>query len=212
VYEPEKNEPKDTQHRSRRRQQMHTKIPSVGPRRASHNPGKAVRPSVVGILSRRAALIVLTTTRRAGQVGSTFARAASDPKIHTETSSAVSSLVLAGKRARLVGVAKAPSDKQVVAQLRRAGRHASKAMTAATHPGRDHRVVGTRTIVTGAGALGGAAYAGWKVYVRFIPRNQNTAAPGAAEVVDADGRGANKPTETMAPLADPSPSSRTESG
>ena len=93
-----------------------------------------------------------------------------DRKVQSETSAAMSSLVLAGKRARRVGVAKAPNDKKVALQLRRAGRHASKAITAATHPRRRHPVLRTTTIVTGAGALGGAAYAGWKAYDRSSPR------------------------------------------
>ena len=72
----------------------------------------------------------------------------------------------AGKRAQRIGVANASSDKQIAAQLRQAERHASRALAAARHPRRRHRVVRTTTIVTGAGALGGAAYAGWRAYVQ----------------------------------------------
>src|SRR5215472_5032774 len=123
--------------------QMNTKILSVGSRAAARHPGKAMRVSLVALKHRRAILVVTKATRRAAQLGGTVKQAAGNRKVQTEASSAVSSLVRAGKRARRVGAAKAPSDKQVASQLRAAGRHASKAMTAATHPRRRRRVVRT---------------------------------------------------------------------
>jgi hypothetical protein len=142
------------------------KVIEAGTRMAGRHPRKAVKLSVFAVKRRRAILLVVDATRRATAVGSTIKQAAGDRKVQSETSSAVSSLVLAGKRARQVGVANAPGDKQVAVQLHRAGRHATKALTAARRPRHGHRVVRTTTIVTGAGALGGAAYAGWRVYVR----------------------------------------------
>src|SRR5437763_15027260 len=147
---------------------MNAKVLSAASRTVRRHPGKALQVSLFVTKRRRAVFMVIDATRRAAQLGTTVKQAASDRNVQTETSSAVSSLVLAGKRARHVGVAKAPNDKQVAAQLRRAGRHASKAMTAAKHPRRRNRVVRTTTIVTGAGALGGAAFAGWRAYTRPI--------------------------------------------
>lgn len=150
-----------------------TKILTTGSRTVGRHPGKALRVSLIAIRHRRAILVVTKATRRATELGATVKRATANPKVQAEASSAVSSLVLAGKRARRVGVAKATTDKKVAAQLQRAGRHASKALTAARHPRRKRRVVRTTTIVTGAGALGGVAYAGWKTYGRPQP-SENT--------------------------------------
>jgi hypothetical protein len=148
---------------------MNAKVLEAGTRMAGRHPKKTLKLSVFAIRRRRAILMVVNGTRHAAKVGSTVKNAASDRKVQSETSAAVSSLMLAGKRARLVGVTKAADDKQVATQLQRAGRHASKALTAARRPRHGHRVVRTTTIVTGAGALGGAAYAGWRVYARPTP-------------------------------------------
>jgi hypothetical protein len=165
---------------------MNTKVLSAGTRTVRRHPGKALRLSLFAIKRRRAILMVIDTTRRAAHVGATVKQAASNPRVQTETSSAISSLARASRRAQRVGVAKAPNDKQVAAQLRRAGRHASKAMEAATHPRRRHPVLRTTTIVTGAGALGGAAYAGWKAYDRSSPSTLtvNSASPAAPSTTD----------------------------
>jgi hypothetical protein len=142
------------------------KLISTGARTVRRHPGKAVQLSVFAIKKRRAVLMLVNTTRRATEVGSEIKQAAGNRKVQSEASSAVSSLMLAGKRARRVGVTNATADKQVALQLRRAGLHASRAMTAARRPKHKRPVVRTATIVTGAGALGGAAYAGWRVYAR----------------------------------------------
>jgi hypothetical protein len=142
------------------------KVLDAGARMARRHPRKTLKLSVFAVRQRRAILMVVNATRRATEVGSSIKQAAGDRKVQSETSAAVSSLVLASKRARQVGVASAPSDKKVAAQLNRAGRHASKAIMAARRPRRRNRVARTTTIVTGAGALGGAAYAGWRVYAR----------------------------------------------
>jgi hypothetical protein len=143
-----------------------TKVISVGTRTVRRHPGKAMQLSVFALRRRRAILMIVNGTRRATQVGSEVKQAAGNRKVQSEASTALSSLMLAGKRARRVGITSAPADKQVALQLRRAGIHASKAMTAARRPKQKRPVVRTATFVTGAGALGGAAYAGWKVYAR----------------------------------------------
>jgi hypothetical protein len=142
------------------------KVLEAGTRIAARHPKRTLKVSVLAIRRRRAILMVVNGTRAAAKAGSTVKQAAGDRKVKSETSAAVSSLMLAGKRARRVGVANAPADKQVAAQLHRAGRHASKALIAARRPRHRHPVLRTTTIVTGAGAVGGAAYAGWKVYGR----------------------------------------------
>ena len=145
---------------------MNAKVLETGTRMARRHPRKTLQLSMFAIRRRRAIVIVVNSARRATELGSAVKQAAGDRKVQSETSAAMSSLVLAGKRARQVGVAHAPGDKKVAVQLHRAGRHASKALVAARRPRRGHRVVRTTTIVTGAGALGGAAYAGWRVYAR----------------------------------------------
>jgi hypothetical protein len=176
--------------------QMNTKILSAGTRTAARHPGKTMRVSLVALKHRRAILVVTKATRRAAQLGGTVKEAATNPKVQTEASSAVTSLVRAGKRARRVGAAKAPTDKQVASQLRAAGRHASKAMTAATHRRRRGRVVRTTTIVTGAGALGGAAYAGWRAYGRPPQAAEPEPQPSsAAEWAAADGGDVRTPDD-----------------
>ena len=183
---------------------MNTKILGAGSRTVGRHPGTAVRVSLLAIRHRRAILVVTNATRRATQLGATVKRAAANPKVQTEASSVVSSLVLAGKRAQRIGVANAPSDKQVAAQLRQAGRHASRALAAARHPRRKHRVVRTTTIVTGAGALGGAAYAGWRAYGQPLhPAQTEAQATRTPESMAADpsspqtpDNGATSTTET----------------
>jgi hypothetical protein len=170
------------------------KVIGVGARTVRRHPGKAVRLSVFAIKQRRAVLMLVSATRRAAEVGSTVKEAAGNKKVQSEASSAVSSLMLAGKRARRVGVTHAPGDKQVALQLQRAGRHASKAMTAARRPKHKRPVVRTATFVTGAGALGGAAYAGWRVYARPpLPPYQPVPADGMSST---QAKGETEPTST----------------
>jgi hypothetical protein len=87
---------------------------------------------------------------------------AANPRVRAETRLALASLVLAGQRARKVGITGASSDKRVLAQLQQARRHAGKAVATARHARRRQRVIRAFTVIAGAGAVGGAAYAGWK--------------------------------------------------
>jgi hypothetical protein len=135
---------------------------------ASRHPRKALLISVFAIRHRKALLAVTHATERAARSASTARRVAGNPKVHKETRLAVSAMAQARERALEVGFVRAPSDKQLAAHLRRAGRHASKAMMLAERARRNRRF-GRRTVtvVTGAGVLGGAAaYAGWKAYGR----------------------------------------------
>jgi len=176
------------------------KIISAGTRTVRRHPGKALQLSVFAIKRRRAVLMMVNTTRRAAQVGSELKQAAGNRKVQSEAGSAMSSLVLAGKRARRVGVTHAPADKQVALQLRRAGLHASKAMTAARRPKNKRPVVRKATIVTGAGALGGAAYAGWRVYSRpFNPEESPQPATTVPETAAGGGRNSEPVEDSSAP-------------
>jgi hypothetical protein len=179
------------------------KVLDAGARMARRHPRKAVKVSVFAVRQRRAILMVVNATRRATEVGSSIKQAAGDRKVQSETSAAMSSLLLAGKRARQVGVASAPGDKQVAAQLHRAGRHASKALIAARRPRHTHRVVRTTTIVTGAGALGGAAYAGWRVYAR--PSLNSPEPVHSFDAVDAQKPDEAAPPPTEETTADKDP-------
>jgi hypothetical protein len=107
---------------------------------------------------------------RASRTAGTARRVAANPRVRKEVRLALAAIALASKRAREVGVAHAPRDRRLASHLRHAGQHASKAMTIAERVSRKRRNVRkTATISIGAGALGGAAYAGWKMYGRPEP-------------------------------------------
>jgi hypothetical protein len=107
---------------------------------------------------------------RAPQLVGTARRVAANPRLRKEVRLALAAIALASGRAREVGVVRAPRDRRLASQLRHAGQHASKAMTIAERLSRKRRNVRkTATITIGAGALGGAAYAGWKLYGRPQP-------------------------------------------
>jgi hypothetical protein len=111
-------------------------------------------------------VVVTAARRRASRFAATAKTALEDPKVRAEARAAASAIALAGERARRVGVANARSDKKLRAHLHRAQRHATRAAGAARHPRSRHPAVRRTMIVTGAGALGGAAYAGWRAYGR----------------------------------------------
>ena len=129
---------------------MNPKVLETGTRMARRHPRKTLQLSVFAIRRRKAILMVVNSARRATELGSTVKQAAGDRKVQSETSAAMSSLMLAGKRARQVGVAHAPGDKKVAVQLHRAGRHASKALVAARRPRHGHRTPPPRGSLTGA--------------------------------------------------------------
>jgi hypothetical protein len=153
---------------------MNTKILRFGTREAVRHPRGTVRLSAAAIKYRRAILAAAQTAERARHYGATVRETAANPKVRAETRLALTSLVLAGQRARKVGIASASSDKRVLAQLRHARRHAGRAVTTARNARRRQRVIRAVTVIAGAGAVGGAAYAGWKV------RAQPESAPAAA--------------------------------
>lgn len=102
---------------------------------------------------------------RAARSATTARRVAANPKVHKELRLALAAVALASERAREVGVVRASRDRRVAGHLQHAGQHASKAITIAERVSRRRRSVRkVATITLGAGALGGAAYAGWKIY------------------------------------------------
>lgn len=131
----------------------------------SHAPAPALR-------HRKGLLAVTHATQRVSRSAATARRVAGNRKVQREMRLALSSIALARERARKVGLVRAPRDRRLAAHLQHAGQHASKAMMFAERARRNRRIGRTTTTVvavTGAGALGGAAYAGWKVYGRSQP-------------------------------------------
>jgi hypothetical protein len=113
---------------------------------------------------------VTRAAERASRSAATARRVAANPRFRNEVRLALAAIALASGRAREVGVARAPGDRRLASHLRHAGQHASKAMTIVERLSRKRRNLRkTATITIGAGALGGAAYAGWKLYGRPRP-------------------------------------------
>lgn len=141
---------------------MNTKIVRFGTREAAKHPRGALRLSASAVRYRAALMGAVAAAAQARRYAETMKESAANPRVRAETRLALASLVLAGQRARKVGIAGASSDKRVLAQLRQARRHAGKAVTTARHARRRQRVIRRVTVLAGAGAVGGAAYAGWK--------------------------------------------------
>ena len=141
---------------------MNTKIVRFGTREAVKHPGGAFRLSAAAVRYRRAILGTAAAAAQARRYAGTMKDSAANPKVRAEARLALASLVLAGQRARKVGITGASSDKRVLGQLRQAQRHAGKAVATARHARRRQRVIRAFTVIAGAGAVGGAAYAGWK--------------------------------------------------
>jgi hypothetical protein len=134
------------------------------------HPLKALRISLFALRHREGVLAVTHATEHAARLGATTRRVAGNRKVQKETRLALAAMALARKRSRKVGVAHTLGDRQVAAHLRRAELHASKAITYAERARHGRRIGHTTTIIVAvAGALGGAAYAGWKVYARSQP-------------------------------------------
>lgn len=140
-------------------------------REAQRHPRKALLISLFALRHRKGLLTVTHATERVSRSAATARRVVANRKVQRETRLALSSMVQARERARKVGLVRAPRDKRLAGHLEHAGRHASKAMMFAARARRNRRLGRTTTVVavTGAGALGGAAYAGWKVYGRPQP-------------------------------------------
>ena len=134
------------------------------------HPRRAVSIPLFALRHPKALLVVTRVTRRATRSAETARRVAGNRKVQKETRLALSAIGLASQRARKVGLSRASRDRRLAAHLRHAGMHASKAMTFAQRASRRrHNVRTTATVAIGAGALGGAAYAGWKAQGRTEP-------------------------------------------
>jgi hypothetical protein len=142
---------------------MNVKLVRLGTKEAAKHPRGAMRVSAAAIRYRRALMAAAQTAGRAREYGATVKESASNPKVRAEARLALASLVLAGQRVRTVGILDAPGDKRVMAQLLQARRHAGKAVMTARTARRRRRVMRAMTVIAGASAVGGAAYAGWKV-------------------------------------------------
>ena len=151
---------------------MNTTILRFGTRAAARHPGEALRVSALAVRYRRALMA-------AADAAATLKESTANPRVRAEARLAVSSLVLAGKRARKIGFADATSDRRVMAQLRQARRHAGRAVRTTRRARRRHRVIRATRIIAGAGALGGAAYAGWKLRADAETADRTPASPPA---------------------------------
>jgi hypothetical protein len=149
---------------------MNMKILRLGTREAVRHPGGAARL----FKYRRALMAAAGAAGHARQYGTSVRETATNPKVRAETRLAMASLILAGQRARKLGLVDATGDKRVIAQLRQAQRHAGRAVTTVQRERRRRRVVHRAVLLAGAGALSGAAYAGWKVRAQPEPTQTDT--------------------------------------
>jgi hypothetical protein len=136
---------------------------------AQHHPQRALWITMLALRHRKALLAVKNATDHVSRSTATARRVAGNRKVQRETRLALSSMALAKERVLKVGFGRATRDKRLAAHLHQARHHASKAMVFAGRARRKRRFeprTTTVVAVTGAGALGGAAYAGWKVYGR----------------------------------------------
>ena len=164
---------------------MNTTILRFGTREAVRHPRGAARMSVAAMKYRRALMAAAVAAGRAREYSASVKESVNNPKVRAEARLALISLALAGQRARKVGILEAPNDKRVLAQLLQARRHATKAATTARNARRRHRVIRRVTVIVGAGAVGGAAYASWKV--RSQPEAAGTAAIASPPAYDPPG-------------------------
>ena len=159
------------------------------------HPRKALAVALFAFRHQRKLRAVNSASQRASQSAAAARRVATNRKVRKETRLALSAMTLASERALKVGLVGAPRDRQIASHLRHARHHASKAIAIAERVSRRRRGVRkTATITIGAGALGGAAYAGWRMYGQPQP---STEQPPVSEPARPDADVA--PTETTDP-------------
>jgi hypothetical protein len=150
-------------------------------RAVRRRPRKAVAIALFALKHQRGLRAVTGATQRASQSAATARQVAANPKARKQTRLALSAMALASERAREVGLTNAAHDRRFASHLRHAREHASKAITFAQRATRKRRTLRkTATITIGAGALGGAAYAGWKMYGN--PRSQTPPSSSPSQV------------------------------
>jgi hypothetical protein len=165
-----------------RRCALNSKVLRPVSKELQRHPYKTLRVSLFALRHRKGLLAVKHVTEHASRIGATTRRVARDRRVRRETRLALSAVALANKRARKIGLAHTLGDRQVATHLRHAGDHASKAMTFAERARHGRRIGRTTTIiVVGTGALGGAAYAGWKVYGQPQPPAASSPPPETAQ-------------------------------
>jgi hypothetical protein len=181
---------------------MNRPLLRIGTREVVQHPRRSLRVSASALKHWRAILAAANAAKQASRYGATVKQSATNPRVQAEARLAVMSLVLATKRARKVGVAGTPHDKRVMAQLLQARHHAAKAARIARHPRRRERVIRTTMVLAGAGAVGGAAYAGSKLRAQppqpLESAPANTTAPGSTPT---DGK-ANRLKSRSSPVSE----------
>ena len=145
---------------------MYAKLLRIGTREAVRHPRVALRLSGSALKYRGAIIAAARAAERASGYGEVIRDAAASPRVRAEAQLALASLAVAGRRAQELGVADAALDNRVAGQLRQARRHAARAMALAGRARRRRRLLRRAAVVAGAGAVGGAAYAGWKLRAR----------------------------------------------
>lgn len=139
-------------------------------KRVRRHPRRALVIALFALEHLRGLRALNRAAERASRSAGAARRVAANRRVRKELRLALAAITLASERARKVGVVRAPGDRRLASHLRHAGHHASKAITIAERVSRRRRNVRkAATITIGAGALGGAAYAGWKMYGRPQP-------------------------------------------
>ena len=147
------------------------KITRIGLRTMRRHPKRVLRISLFAVKHRTAVARGVRVTWLASRLITAVKCGAAHPKVRTEATSAVSALGRAGREARRSGAKNIFRDDQVATQLRQARSHAWNAAATARRPRPKRRVMlRTTAAVAGAGAFGGAAYAGWRALSRLTTR------------------------------------------
>ena len=143
---------------------MYAKALRPASKEARRHARKAAMITLFALKHQRRLRAVNRATQQASRSAATARQVASNRKVHREARLAVAAIALANQRAREVGLLHAQRDRQLISHLQHARHHASKAMTIAQRAShRRRRVRRAAAITIGAGALGGAAYARWKL-------------------------------------------------
>ena len=148
---------------------MKTRLLRFGAREVVRHPGATFR-------YRRALMAAAGAAGQAHRYSTALSKTATDPKARAEARLAAASLLVAATRARQIGILEATNDKRVLGQLRHAQNHALRALATAQHRRRRQRIVRI-TVVAGAGVLGGAAYAGWRMRAQPQPAADDAPQP-----------------------------------
>ena len=106
-------------------------------------------------------------------------RAATDRRVHRQSRRAAADVAGAVRRAGRVGIADAMTDRRVATGLRKAGRHASRALALTISPPPSHKKRNTAIVALG---IGGATAGAIVAKRRFQPAGQTPPTPTPPDV------------------------------